>query len=163
MDLVMKDFYTRLFHNKIKSPAQRVKYEQVENNGLCRECPINVKDTIFHQLFECHDNKTLLMKLKEEYIAIDNLNLSLHAFLTNTLSENSSLAIMGHIMLLTFAKTLNSSNYRRILKWPHLKITFLITLKKILIRDIDIRTRFGKLADNGAFTHNLTIDLNRLV
>ena len=80
LDLVMKDFYTRLFHNKIKSPAQRVKYEQVENNGLCRECPINVKDTIFHQLFECHDNKTLLMKLKEEYIAIDNLNLSLHAF-----------------------------------------------------------------------------------
>ena len=147
----------------IKSPTQRFKYEQVENDGFCRECPINVKDTNFHQLFECHDNKILLNKLKEEYIAIDNLNLSLHAFLTNTFSENSSLAIMGHIMFLAFAKTLNSHNYRKILKWPHLKTTFLITLKKILIRDNDIRTRFGKLAENGAFTHNLTIDLNRLV
>merc|ERR1712015_285267 len=111
------------------------------------------KDTNFHQLFECHDNIILLNKLKEEYIAIDNLNFSLHGFINNTISENSSVAIISHIMFLAFAKTLNSHNYRKILKWPQLKTTFLITLKKILIRDKDIRTRFGKLADNGAFTH----------
>ena len=66
-------------------------------------------------------------------------------------------------MLLTYAKTLNSYNYRNICKWPHLKATFLIALKKILLKDIDIRTRFEKLSENGVFTHNLKTDLDRIV
>ena len=39
IDISLKDFLTKLHFNKIKSPAQRDKYDDVINNGLCRSCP----------------------------------------------------------------------------------------------------------------------------
>ena len=88
IDISLKNFLTLLHFNKIKSPAQRFHYETVANNGFCRECPVQLKDTTFHQLFECHDNQLLLTKLKQEYIIGDNLNFSLQSFLSNSISDN---------------------------------------------------------------------------
>ena len=66
-------------------------------------------------------------------------------------------------MFLAYTKTINVSNYKNILKWPHLKTSFLITLKKIILRDIDFKTKIGKALDNDSLSRELEPDLDRIV
>ena len=158
----MKNFFLKIYHNKIKSRAQRAHYDTIDN-GNCLDCPVNVKDTAYHNLFDCQSNKNLLAKIKSEYLNTNDINFDLHNFLTGNLSSNASLSQLGYLIFICFAKTIHSNSYRRCAKWPYLKIIFTVTLKKILCNDADFRAKMNKLHEIGLFKSKLEDDLDKIV
>ena len=162
IDINFKNFFFKLFYNKIKSPAQRVKYEEVNDNGKCSLCPSEPKATTFHQLFNCPENNALLTKINQYYFN-NNIGFNLSNFLSNSLSTDTFLSTIANLTFTVYAKTINTSNFKAILKWPHFKTTFLITLKKIILRDNDFKTKLSKAIEIGSLSTELEIDLDRIV
>ena len=158
-DTTMKNFILKLYHHKIKSPAQRRHFED-NTTGLCISC--NESATTIHALFECETNINLLQKLEQLYLNSSIINV--RNLLTNNFSHDKFILKFYYIMFTVYAHCVNSAmNSNRILAWPKLIFNFNLTIKKIISCNSRFKVNLQKRIEDNLIAESIMVSLNRIV
>ena len=155
----MKNFVLKLYHQKLKSPAQRRHYEE-NTTRLCMSC--NESATTAHLLFECETNINLLQELEQLYLnsSINNVR----NLLTNNFSNDKLISKFYYVMFTVYAHCVNSAmNSNRILAWPKLIFNFNLTIKKIISCNNRFKENLRKKIEENLISDSIMSSLNRVV